>query len=356
MKILQVYKDVHPFVRGGIERYVHDLSAFLASGRHEVTVMVAGVKGSSHEVSGFEVLEYPCLARILSNPVSPGLGKMMASFGADVIHLHVPLPSAVISKLASGDDTPYVVTYHSDIVRQWFLMPLYGPFLRRFLGKAEKVLATSPVYRDTSKYLSGLKNVEVLPIGVDLERFSPGNNPSRDYFLFVGRFRGYKGIDVLLRAWRRLPARKLVMVGGGSMTDEIRRFAVAENLEIRIFENIDDEELVNLYRNARALILPSVKRSEAYGMVQLEAMACGTPVVSTGLPTGVPWVNRDGASGLIVPPGDVDALVDAVIRMEDDEIHGELSRGALSRARNSFDSGVLFRKVEEILERVAMHG
>jgi rhamnosyl/mannosyltransferase len=353
MRILQVYKDVHPFVQGGIERYVHDLSRYLTGRGYEVSVLVAGNlrRGSKTEISGFNVIEYPCICRILSNPISPGLRGILKNTPADILHFHVPLPSAVIAWLLAGRDTPYVVTYHSDIVRQALFLPFYGPLLRRFLKGASKVIVTSPVYRDTSIYLSDLDNTEVVPIGSDLDTFRPLNgNTDGDYVLFVGRFRKYKGIGVLLDAWKEFPRRRLVMVGGGPLENMVRKRSRKYSLNIEIVSNPGDRELVELYRQARCFILPSILRSEAFGMVQTEAMACGIPVISTALPTGVPWVNSNNVSGLVIPPGDPGAIVEAVKRMDDPHLHSRLSSGALKRAERYFNAEKLFSRVESLLE------
>ncbi|MCK4807541.1 MAG: glycosyltransferase [Candidatus Aegiribacteria sp.] len=351
MRILQVYKDIHPFVRGGIERYIHDLSRYLSVRGHEVNVLVAGNGGSPEEVSGFNVIKYPCICRILSNPISPRLSRILKTIPADILHFHLPLPSAVAAWLLSRRDTPYVVTYHSDIVRQAFLLPLYGPILRRFLKGAFRVIATSPIYRETSSYLSNLENIEVIPIGSDLDVFKPPDTPQKgDYVLFVGRFRMYKGIEVLLDAWNQFPERRLLMVGGGPLENQVRRRTLEERLNIEIVSNPLDQELVELYQKARCLVLPSTLRSEAFGMVQTEAMACGIPVISTALSTGVPWVNASGVSGLVIPPDDPDALAEAVRKLDDPHLHSELSAGALDRAKSQFNAVQLFTRVQSLLK------
>ena len=351
MRILQVYKDIHPFVRGGIERYIHDLSSYLSSAGHEVDVLVAGSEDSSEEVLGFNVIKYPCLCRILSNPISPNLHRILKTIPADVLHFHLPLPSVVAAWLLSDRDTPYVVTYHSDIVRQAIFLPIYGPFLRRFLKGAFRVIATSQTYRETSKYLSVLENTEVIPIGSDLDVFRPPETVEKgDYVLFVGRFRKYKGIEVLLDAWNEFPERRLVMVGGGPMENEVRRRIQKENLNIIIVSNPSDQELVDFYQQAGCLVLPSTLRSEAFGMVQTEAMACGIPVISTALSTGVPWVNASGVSGLVVPPGDCSALASAVRKLDDPLLRSKLAAGALERAERCFNAAELFAQVESILQ------
>ncbi len=352
MRILEVYKGIYPRTKGGIERYVHDLGGHLSGRGHVVEVLVPSgrPRGRSCELQGMEVRTVPGLITLLSNPITPGLGLALRRSRADILHFHLPLPTAVLSWSVWGDGRPYVVTYHSDIVRQSVLLPVYGPLLSRFLRRAGFVLATSPVYARSSPFLAGLPNVRVVPIGVDTERFTPGPGEEGDYFLFVGRFRKYKGIDVLLDAWSRLEGPGLVMVGDGPLGPHARCRAEQEGLRVDFPGTVDDSRLIRLYRGARALVLPSTHRSEAYGMVQLEAMACGTPVISTSLDTGVRWVNRAGVTGLTVPPGDAAALASAVGRMMDDGLRDRLSRGALDRAGGELEASRAFAMVERAME------
>ncbi len=356
MKILEVYKDVHPRVRGGIERYIYDLSSFLADSGHDVEVLIAGDNCSSTdiEISGFTVRTTPCIGRVMSNPICPELIDSLREIPADLVHFHVPLPSAVISWLMTGRKTPYIVTYHSDIVRQAAFLPFYGPFLRRFLNRAGAVITTSPVYAETSVFLSSLNNITVIPIGTDLNRFKPSDSmETGDYVLFVGRFRKYKGIHVLLEAWKNFPDRRLIMVGGGPLLQDILNAVRTDKLNIEIINDPDDDILVQLYQGAKCLVLPSTLRSEAFGIVQIESMACSTPVISTSIPTGVPWVNADGLSGIVVQPDNPDALADAIERKDDSILHDRLSRGALERVKLLFDSLDLHRRIEILMREVA---
>jgi rhamnosyl/mannosyltransferase len=242
-----------------------------------------------------------------------------------------------------------VVTYHSDIIRQAALVPFIEPILWPFLRKAASVIATSPVYVESSRFLRNLGNVEIVPLGVDTTRFRPGSAAGAgEYFLFVGRFRRYKGIPVLLEAWRSLPGVRLVMVGQGPLQDSVRHASELPGSSIEMRGEVGDDELLELYRGARALILPSTERSEAFGLVQLEAMACATPVISTNLRTGVPWVNLDGSSGIVVEPGDAPALAGAVRRMLDDGVRQSLSEGALCRVREKFRLDTMLESIERI--------
>jgi glycosyltransferase involved in cell wall biosynthesis len=353
MKVLQVYKDVFPEVRGGIERYIHDLSMFLRHRGHSVQILVAG--GGNRTVDGIEVLGVPSPGRILSNPIAPGYTKYLAQTDADVVHFHLPLPSAGLAWALVRENLrkPYIVTYHSDIVRQAFVMPVYAPILKRFLRGARKVIATSAKYISTSPILSSIQNTEAIPIGVDLNRFTPAAFPARSDYLFVGRFRRYKGIFVLLEAWRTMQnAPGLVLAGGGGLIAAVREFVLKHNLPVTLLTDVTDEELIHLYQNARALILPSIQRSEAFGMVQVEAMACGTAVISSNLPTGVSWVNSHGETGLLFKPGSPQALCQAVQQFEmSSDTRAGMYLKARERAEKHFNSTELFTMVEECLKQ-----
>ncbi len=359
MKILHVYKDFYPPVPGGVERYIHDVTTFMSSRGHECTVLVASGKPSVRERRRFhgdcEIVESPCLCRILSNPVCPDLHLAMRRLqeekSFDLVHFHHPLPTAVFAWMAARLDIPHIVTYHSDIVRQAALVPLIEPFLWPFLERAATVIATSPAYVESSIFLEKLSNVKVVPLGVDTGRFCPG--PSAEppgYFLFVGRFRRYKGIPTLLEAWKGMPGARLVMVGAGPLDGAVRNASIDSGSMIDPVGEVSDGRLVELYRGATALLLPSTERSEAFGTVQIEAMACGTPVISTRIRTGVPWVNEDGISGITVPPGDAEALRQAVSAMSDTGLRDRLSAGALARARGMFD----LEKTMLSLERICL--
>jgi glycosyltransferase involved in cell wall biosynthesis len=166
--------------------------------------------------------------------------------------------------------------------------------------------------------------------------------------LFVGRLVYYKGVDVLVRAMAGVDA-DLVLVGDGLLEAQLRRLATERGIAPRVsfLPALHDEELCAWYHAADVFCLPSVARSEAFGLVQIEAHAAGTPVVSTALTTGVPYANLDGVTGLIVPPGDELALREALTRLlSDDELRARLGRQAQARALRDF---TVPRMVEDTL-------
>jgi rhamnosyl/mannosyltransferase len=226
-----------------------------------------------------------------------------------------------------------VLTYHSDIVRQRVMGAVYRPVQARLLERADRIIVASPPMIENSPFLRPhAAKCRVVPFGIHVERYAPtpehvaradalrARHDGRPLVLFVGRLIYYKGVDVLVRAMAGVDA-DCVLVGAGPLEGDLRELATALGISERIFfvPPVSDEELAAYFRAADVFCLPSVARSEAFGIVQLEAHASGTPVVCTDLPTGVPWVNVDGETGLVVPVGDADALASALTRLLDDD-------------------------------------
>jgi rhamnosyl/mannosyltransferase len=252
----------------------------------------------------------------------------LASLDADLLHLQFPSPPGEISALLAKRSAPIVVTYHSDIVRQAAVLPLYGPVVRAVLDRASVIMTDSPQYIEHSEFLrSRRKKCVVVPLGIELDRF--GGSESVDtaaaglrarygspHVLFVGRFRYYKGLDVLLQAMPAVRGR-LVLVGGGPEEPRLRSECSRLGLGDRVVfaGSVGDVALRAHYRAADVFVLPSTHRSEVFGLVMVEAQASGKPVVSTELGTGTSFVNQHGETGLVVPPRDPAALAAALNRL-----------------------------------------
>ena len=359
---------------GGIEYHMRDLAVALAARGHEVRAIVAneGRKTISETLDGVALTRLSRLFTYASTPVALGMKRAIAAEAArsdapDVFHLHFPYPWGEFSWLAADGgrgalsgwrprrDMPTVLTYHSDIVRQRVLGAAYAPVLRRVLDGVDLVIASSPDMVEHSEHLSRVADkCRVVPFGIHVERFTstPGHDaraaglrvgvtPSRGerpVVLFVGRLIYYKGADVLVRAMADVDA-DLVMIGRGPLRPELD--ALVESLgmgaRVRFVEPVGEDDLAAWYHAADVFCLPSVARSEAFGLVQLEAHAAGTPVVSTRLTTGVPFVNLDGVTGLTVQPGDVTALADALrVLVTDDALRARLGRQAAERVAHDF--------------------
>ncbi len=257
-----------------------------------------------------------------------------------------------------------MLTYHSDIVRQERLLALYRPLLRHVLERVDLIVASSPDMVEHSDFLRPMaEKCRVVPFGIDVERFS--GSPalttgaaglraahSRPVVLFVGRLIYYKGVDVLLRAMAHVEA-DLVLVGRGPLESDLRALAARLGIAGRVsfVPFLDAPRLAAWYHAADVFCLPSVARSEAFGLVQLEAQAAGTPVVSTRLTTGVPFVNQDGVTGLTVPPGDADALAAALNRLlEDEALRLRLGTQGRDRVRREFTIGRMVERTVAVYE------
>lgn len=317
MRVVQVGKFYPPEYLGGLETVVVSLNAELVRRGIGVTAVVSAVRGRGGDDTweGVRVVRARSYGTLLSQPVTPGLPRLVRGTPGDLLHLHHPNPLGDFAVL--GDRRPLVITQHSDVVRQRALGPLYGPLVRRALAWARLVAIGSEQLLRTSREMRGFgAKVRVIPFGIDASRFA--ETPAvleraralrtawggRPVVLSVGRQVGYKGFDVLLRATAGLDA-TVVLVGTGPEAPRLRALA---GPGVVLAGRVPDDELVAYYHAADVFCLPSVSIAEAFGIVLLEAMACGKPLVTTALPTGVSAVNRDGETGLVVPPGDAGAL------------------------------------------------
>jgi glycosyltransferase involved in cell wall biosynthesis len=322
MRVLHVYKD-YPPVMGGIEHHIRDLAVGQAARGHHVSVLVTALdRRTTLDVeSGVTVHRAARLATVASAPLSLALPRILARMRPEVTHLHVPYPVGEAAWLALGR-RPMVVTYHSDIVRQRVLGALWQPALRAVLRRASAVLATSPRYAATSPTLTGAGvPVTIVPLGIDPEPFeSAERGLARTRFgagpnvVFVGRLRYYKGLEVLLAALPQVPDVRLLVAGTGPLEEHLRaetaRLGVAER--VAWLGDVSASDLPLLYAAGDVFVLPAVARSEAFGIVLLEAMAAGLPVITTEVGTGTSFVVVDGQTGMVVPPADSSALAEAL--------------------------------------------
>ncbi len=291
--------------------------------------------------------------------LSPGFPRRLARSRADVVVVHEPNPLALLSYWLARPAGRLVVWFHSQVIPHRWFYRFYGPLLRWGLRRADAIVVSSPRLIEHAHELAPHRDkCVVVPFGIDPRGFA--STPAlqeaalnararygRPLLLFVGRLVPYKGVDVLLRALCGLEAHAVV-VGSGPLDGELRRLAdaLAVTRQVHFVGEVSDADLLALYHACDVFVLPSVAPNEAFGVVQLEAMACAKPIVSTDLPTGVPWVNRDGETGLIVAPGDPHALRRAIARLlEDPVLREKLGRQGRRRLHAEFT-------VERMVERV----
>ena len=358
LHVLHVGKYFPPHL-GGMETHLRALCGELQRSVN-VSVIVANDARRSEQalVDGVQVTRVGTLFDLASAPVCPGMVRKVREANADVIHLHLPNPIAVLAYLASTHGGRLVVTYHSDIIRQKALGRAFQPLLRRALDRCSAIIATSPGYLETSRILAAYQGkCRVIPYGIPIEPFSRYDAEAvagiRERYgprivVSVGRLIYYKGIEYLIQAMARVKGR-LLIVGDGPLRARLEQEAQAHGVGQRVVFLGEIQDVVPYYHAADLCVLASVARSEAFGIVQLEAMACGKPVVNTRLASGVPWVSVDGVTGLTVPPRDPEALAKAInLLLDDPERRVEYGQAGRRRVQQEFTLEVMVRRTLQL--------
>jgi len=354
MRILHVGKYYAP-QRGGIERHTQALAEYCVGQADAVAALVHQPPGmwrsARGTMNGVDIWRSGCLAAPVYTPISPAfpslLSRALREFAPQVLHLHLPNPSCFAAlALPAARRLPWIVHWHADVPPDspdWRLRlgyRIYRPFEQALLARATAVIATSQPYLEASLALAPWRTkTRVIPLGVDNAPAAtrdtsawPATRGLR--LLAVGRLGRYKGFDVLLDALASRPDDSLLLVGDGECADELRARAKTNGVagRVRFAGGIDDARLASAYASADVFVLPSLDRGEAFGLVLLEAMRAGRPVVASSIPgSGVGAVVADGETGWLVPPGDAPALAAALARFEDAALRERF--GAQGRAR-----------------------
>jgi rhamnosyl/mannosyltransferase len=338
----------YPPVTGGMER-VLELLCQATEGRVENRVLVFNTAARTvrEVIDGIPVTRVATLGAAGSVPIAPVLMRELATARADVLVLHEPNPWALLMMAAVRPDIPLVIWYHSEVVRPRLQYAMfYHPLVRAVYGRARRIVVSSPALGLQAQALAPYQDrIAVVPFGIDAAEWAEpaaavplsaeihGRAAGRPILLFAGRMVRYKGVDVLLRALVGVDA-YLVLAGDGPLRTAWMSLAHELGVQERTHfaGEVAPSELHALFHACDVFVLPSITRAEAFGYVQLEAMACGKPVVSTRVASGVPWVNRDEETGLTVAPGDVPAFRDALGRLlHDSRLRKRL--GAAGQAR-----------------------
>ncbi len=357
----------YPPVPGGMETVIADLCAGTARD-WDVSVVAAHDRRETvyEREGGVTVVRAARHGVAASVPLCPSYPWHLWRRPADCVVLHEPNPVAGASVFLRTPAPRLIVWHHSDLLRPAWAPSTYGRLQRAVYRRADCVIVSSPNLAAASPLVAVARRVAVVPFGIDLARFQ---HPSAGtaaraaalraglpgpIMLFVGRFVYYKGLDVLIDAMRDCEG-TLLLAGDGPLEPLLRARVAAHGLQarVRFLGRVADDELPACYRAADLFVLPSVAFTETFGVVQVEAMAAGLPVISTRLPTGVPWVNQDGVSGLTVAPGDAGALAGAIRRLgSDPHERARLAHGAAARAHARFAKVQMLAGFRDVVEQV----
>lgn len=357
LRVLHIGK-FYPPSRGGIESLMEQTLLGLRDQGASVSGYVFN-EGDTETVvefrDGILITRFGCVFDIAGSPINFTLARHIINSNADIVHLHWPNPSALLAFLASGSRAKLVFAHHSDIIRQKFLGLMFAPFLIAGLRRASSILVTSRAMVDASTYLRPFRHKCVrIPYGIDvaspsiaqvveseeIRRRFPG-----PIILGVGRLVYYKGFKYLIQAMRDIDA-TLLIVGDGPLRSELCNLANETGIfgKVHLLGKLDDVR--PYYLAADVFALPSVARSEGFGIVQLEAMADSIPVVNTRLSSTVPYVSLNEKTGFTVSPSDVNSMALALRKLlGNSKLNKQFGHAGMLRYRQEFHTDVMIRRL-----------
>jgi len=347
VKVLHIGKYFPPFA-GGMENYLRDLMVAQARAGIDSRALVhqsdftLRSKQETWQARGqrLTVTRAALWGRVLYTPVSPTFGLLLRRLikreRPDLLHLHLPNVSAFWALLVpSARKIPWILHWHADVLASRhspglrLFYKIYRPFERALLKRSSAIIATSPTYLESSAPLQAFHSkCHVIPLGLDPGELPgatapdepPGGHDHRQLrVLAVGRLTYYKGFEYLIRAMAQCEGVELNLVGSGEQQAKLRALTATLNLQqrVRFHDFLPDPQLDEQFRWCDCLCLPSIERTEAFGMVLLEAMLHAKATIISDVPgSGMGWVVDDGVTGLHVPPEDIAALAGAMRHLQ----------------------------------------
>jgi rhamnosyl/mannosyltransferase len=365
MKILQLGK-FYP-VRGGVEKVMYDLTDGISSRGIRCDMLCAIFSKKKRSILNLNeygrVICVKAYAKLAGTMIAPSMISYLRKHRGeyDIVHVHHPDPMAALALKLSGYKGRVILHWHSDIVAQKEFFFLYKPLQNWLVRRSDKIVCTSPVYFKESPHLAKVQQkCTYVPIGIkpvkgDEQRARELRSrfPGKTIILSVGRLVPYKGYEYLLDAMTLLPDGFHLVIGGDGPLRRDLEYRIAEKDlvdKVTMLGLVPDDELHAWYLACDVFVLPSVMKTEAFGIVQIEAMSCGKPVVATRIPgSGVPWVNRDGQSGVNVEPRNPEALAEGILR--DVQNAQSFGQGARDLFLERYTLDMMINKTIQIYEK-----
>jgi rhamnosyl/mannosyltransferase len=360
LKVVHLGK-YYPPVRGGMESALETLCSEL---KHHVDLNVLVSSETAYDceesIDGVSVRRLARHFKIGASPICLGLGRALMQSEADIVHIHLPNPVALLTHHYCSLKSDLICTYHSDIIRQKVVSSLIHPLHERALSKSSAIICTSPNLIESSAVLRRHRSkCHIIPFGIKVpdEEAAKASEYYKytPFVLAVGRLVYYKGFDLLIRAFAKVSkVANLVIVGDGPLKGALQQLIEDLGLTKRVFLIGNIADISPIYGACDLFVLPSIANNEAFGLVQLEAMAFGKPVINTNLPTGVPYVSRHEETGLTVPVNDESAMTQALERLlSDSELRSKLGKAARQRAKAHFSLTAMIKKTLDVYGKVA---
>ncbi|MEX0296864.1 glycosyltransferase family 4 protein [Pseudomonas putida] len=331
IKVLHFFKTYYPDSMGGIEQVIFQIAEGCRAEGIDSQVLYLSNRGAARNQPVANHLAHR--AKLDLHLASTGFSlSALKDFTelareADIVHYHFPWPYMDLVHFMARVNKPSVVSYHSDIVKQKWLLKLYQPLMHRFFQSVDRVVASSPNYAAHSPVLTRFKDkVSIIPYGLDRSTYPKASAQKLAYwrarlgerfFLFVGALRYYKGLDYLLQA-AKLNGLPVAIMGGGFLEGQLKQQAAELGLEnVHFLGGLPDEDKAALLELCYGFVFPSHLRSESFGISLLEAAMYGKPLISCEMGSGTTFINLADQTGLVVPPRDATALAQTMQRLWD---------------------------------------
>ncbi|WP_218814782.1 glycosyltransferase [Rickettsiella endosymbiont of Dermanyssus gallinae] len=373
-RILHLGKFSH-WHMGGIETAVDNLLQGL-SPFFQLLKMAANNSFRTEIIEQLNYLEVsvPLVGLLARTPFCPTMPylikKLQQRYQFSIVHLHLPNPMAHFASEVLPDSVKRIVSWHSDVIHQKHLLRVYQPWINRLLNKASALIVSTAYLAESSRQLAVARRrniIQVIPYGITLDyfiayKYKEKINIIRQKFLnrfivfALGRHVSYKGFYYLIAAMAQLSPNLILLLGGeGPLTQVLKEQAKKLKLEKQVFflGEVKKEDLPAYYHACDVFCLPSIEKNEAFGIVQLEAMACAKPVISCDLANYTHRVNQDGLTGLVVPPRSPALLAKAIERFYHEPcLCQTLGEAAYAYAKENFTNQLMIDRTRALYEKI----
>ncbi|UIR55998.1 glycosyltransferase [Sphingobacterium sp. SRCM116780] len=369
MKILQLGK-FYP-IRGGVEKVMYDLLLGLSEAGVHCDMLCASTEDYPADTIQInpngKLIVVPTQIKLAATMLAPAMITTLRKIAKeyDIIHIHHPDPMATLALFLSGYKGKVVLHWHSDILKQKNLLKVYKPLQSWLIKRAQLIVGTTPVYVHESDFLQHVQyKIDHIPIGVlpiqsntDQVQILKERYKNKKMIFSLGRLVEYKGYEYLIKAAQELsPDYQIVIGGKGPLMESLNQLIIDLGVQDRVtlLGFVSDEDVANYFEASDAFCLSSIMKTEAFAIVQIEAMSCGKPIISAHIPgSGVSWVNQDQQSGLVVDSCDAHALAVAIKQLfTDKSLYQTLSEGSRQRFEQYFTRKAMVEKSLQLYKKI----
>lgn len=344
IKIVQVYKHAYPDI-GGIEADISQIFDCLPNDSFEKEILCCSNKYKSETIDNVKFTRCPYLFQFAANTISPEFILRLSQVKTDVLHYHMPFIFAVVCHyLAKPKYKKMIISYHGGIYGYDKYMKYFNKLYEKFYTEADLIHVYTENLLDTDPILEQNRHkAAIIPYAVKIdENFKIKNRNNKiKQLLCMGRLVHWKGIQNVLAAMKNVDNANLNIVGDGPYRKDLEYFIKNNHLEskVKMLGKITDQnQKEEIFKNTDIFVFPSIRKSESFGQVQIQAMQYEIPVINTNLGTGVNYISLHNETGLTVEPNNIEQLTDAINKLvQNHELRQQLGKNARNRVKELFD-------------------